>query len=378
MTALLGVGSAALALLVFGVARAVPATAGESRLGYVEVSASGPLERATLDCGAAGKTELALALAAGETRNLLVPVPNAPGVVADASLPNTASTGLTVLGRRGDDERARALARLSVAWLTRPAPQPAPARGPRVASLFFVVAAAAFVARFAARRALALLVGAVGFALVLALELAPSEAPRSVVVLDFTAGEPGGLRRESARHALELQGDAPLSLAVAPDDVRLELNADARGEGPLQVVARAPGAVLVRLDLLESGPPEPTANRFGDLADVWFRESDGRWTFRGDWTFGEPLPGARSAPPPAGPSASAGAETRRAEDALPPLAGWLQTGLPQGVAFLIGRAVEPLAGAAPGEPTGASGGALERSPAGAAPTREVWLRVGGL
>jgi hypothetical protein len=307
----------AFASLVVFVLVAAFARGDGSRLRLAEISANGPLERATFDCGSAGRATIEFGLAAGETRTLVVALPSREG--REAAAPVASDAHARFVAWTPDAERVARFAAVPLGLRSRTAP-PAPDRdlAPNLAAFAVAIAAAFFVGSVRARPGVALAVGGAAAALILSLESFSARAPEVRVARDYDVREGAGLEWRVARDRFELGADAWLSLTVDPEPAEIELRVDARvgGRAHATTVA-ARGATLALALAPAAAAPRVDGNRYGDFVEVWTRASDGDWAYHGEWTFGEAL-----GPP-------------RASDRRPP--GWINPALPQGRELLVAR-----------------------------------------
>jgi large subunit ribosomal protein L13 len=219
------------ALLVALLALAGRAHAGENRMWVAALQLDGPLDGVEIDCGEAGRTRLALALLAGERRELELPLPvRSPLGVAGLDAvppPRVDAVGAGPGGAASFVEwrTAPTVERLlagsvglrQILARTRPAVGDDSARGPGVAALVLLVAASAAV--FAARRRppLALAIGAVGAGAQLALGIALADAPSpGVRLIDLDLAQRDGVEVHAARDELALAPGAVGLLELAP------------------------------------------------------------------------------------------------------------------------------------------------------------------
>lgn len=310
-------------------ALALAAALVSSRVRIAELDVVGPVSGLVLDSGSAGETRFSQAFRSGERLRVSAPV-----AVVDAAAPvppairwsrdgdlEEAAPGSVRFARWREDRAAEDLAALPPGLLARPRPPVSPPEV-RASRATLALLPACFVLGLAVRRrrAVALLVGILGGALLLA------------------AGWPRGGRRAMSADVLEGDAGSEASLWVSASFGRasgtveelegalLELPEErtrivwSQAEEGDAWTASAPGTSIYLLRKVELGEEGYTRarNRNRPLAEAWVRE-DGAWTSRGPWPMGEPLPAPRDAPPPP---------------------GWLEAGLPQGVPILIGRVAD--------------------------------------
>ena len=325
--------------LLAALGAAAPALADEgTRTPLARVELEGPLEAVDLSFPDGNGTTIALPLAAGERRTLTLPLP-APAIAAQA-LPVVTVQGAGAARFAGwvgsDVERLSAeWGRLPLGLRRRPRP-PAPERahtsGPPLAALLVACAGFLGALRWRRRGPLALAVGALAAAAAYALALPPPATGRELRLLEGDGSSGAWLALRVARERLELAPAAALLVETRPPLAPLRVRVEPGPQGPRWILL-APGATI---DLLDLAPLEPDlltragTNRLGALTQVWVREADGRWSRRGSWPAGAPLPAALAGP------------------GEPP--GWLNPALPMGTGVLLGRRASDPAEAPSGAP----------------------------
>lgn len=318
--------------------------AGEERLLRARFELVGPLHGATLTLGRLGTTELTASLLAGESREVLLPLPGRP---LDGEPPlievRPESGRVTFLGWEDRAPWTAALTRLG--RRTRPPVGESVLRAGWPA-LALLGAAALSVAAVRRRPRWALGLGLSAAAAVAATEGAHRDPfpPRTrVLEADLGPGTDGGdwLLVEGAAGSLECPPQRTLSLACSPPAAPLQWSVEVGRDG-VRWEARLAGGQLWRLGRLDPGPRRlrGAANTWGTLQRAFTRSASGTWTDRGVWRLGDPLP-------PAAPGVGA----------APP--GWLASGLPQGREVFVGLLV-------PGAWAG-----------GASAPQSVWVRLVG-
>lgn len=294
----------------------------QSRVAFAEYEITGPCTRVELDAGLAGSVVVEGALAAGETRRVVLPVPTSPG--APPVEPRAAVGGGGGSARLAG-WREPALDRLSAALRARPAPVATAARVRAGLAVLGVLAAAGIAGLWSARRpfvALALAAAAACAVFVLARSsLARDAAP--VEVLDGIAGDVTWQRARAARGALVLPGRGP-TFALTTEPGHAPIRIEAPLDPGLPVRAGAPGALLVATwpEPWDARALDRAANALAPIATAWLRE-EGTWTCRGAWPLEAALGPAVEGPGPP---------------------GWLVSGLPQGRTLLVGELEPPRSG----------------------------------
>jgi len=288
----------------------------------VPIELRGPLESARFE--ALGVvSEVRLELAAGETRNLLLPfgggsVGSLEPAVAAAALqarvtPSAGWATVRALEADGPGPAPRGLTR-------RGRPPVAPERpSPDRARWLILVGGVVVLAGVRKRPRAASATGAVTAALLLALPAAPLEG-RSLRGIDGDFARDHWIEVRSANEQLELP---------AGPGGWFEVRGAAAGEWLVEEagrwVLRAAGGEVHSLRESAAVPVDPATGRpIHALRDVWTRTADGRWTEREDWGLGEAFP------PEAAASSTAAGPT-----------GWLAAGLPQGVTVLVAAPLGP-------------------------------------
>jgi len=271
-----------------------------------------------------GTTEVTANLLAGESREVLLPLPGQPLDGAPPVISVRPEAGrVTFLGWESPAPWTPAFTRL--ARRTRPPVGESALRAGWTA-LALLGAAALLVLSVRRRPRLAL-----GLGLLAALGVAAAEGaardPSHVRLRVLEADGDNWLLVEGAAGSLECPPLGTLSLECSPPGAPLEWRVELRGDGA-RWEARLPAGRLWRLGRLDPGVRRlrGKANAWGTLQRTFTRSASGTWADRGVWEFGAPLPapvaGVGEAPP-----------------------GWLASGLPQGREVLVGR-LAPGAGAA--------------------------------
>jgi hypothetical protein len=272
---------------------------GEERLAWAALELHGPLQEVRLDCGAAGRTRIAMDLAAGEALKLRVPLPLGPGAEPGSSASARASlevrgSGIASLGPILTDPGRVRFERLPVGLRTRPRPPVEAARARAgIAEILLVVLG--FLAVHARRSALA--VGAAAAIGGLVFVLASRRVPEPPVsrVIEMEAGWAEWIEIEGQLGALDLPERLEIEPGKAPLELDLELVA-----GRLGGRVRAPGVRLYGLRIGMGDVPSRAANKGPDLERCATRSAAGEWLEHGSWPRGEPLPAGaplRAAPP---------------------------------------------------------------------------------
>ncbi len=300
-----------------------------SRIRIAELDVVGPVGGLVLDSGSAGETRFSQAFRSGERLRVSAPV-----AVVDAAAPvppairwsrdgdlEEAAPGSVRFARWREDRAAEDLAALPPGLLARPRPPVSPpeVRASR-ATLALLPACFGVGLAVRRRRAVALLVGILGAAVLLAAGWPRGSRQLAVAgVVECDAGSEGSLWVSASFGRVSATVDELESalLETAEEGRLLVFSQAEEGDSWTASVTGTPIYLVRKVELGEAGyTRERTRNR--RLAEAWVRE-DGAWTSRGSWPVGEPLPGPRDAPPPP---------------------GWLEAGLPQGVPILIGRVAD--------------------------------------
>jgi hypothetical protein len=313
--------------LVLAAACPLLAAAGsQSRIALADVEIAGPFDGATLDAGAAGRTQITGHLLEGETRIVRVPVPVRAGslrvpprihVAGETGALDAESGRAKFVGWRDDGSAdlawpavLRARSRPPLEWTA-----------PRPGGAALAVLAAGFVLGLSLLRRpiAALLVSIACAACACAVGVRTDErAAERTTVYEGAADADAWLEVDAERERMVLAASAPAHVESEPADARILC--DVALDDADKWTLRAARAVLYRYAPLAPGARSisPAANRWADLAEVWTRDA-GEWSARGAWAIGSPLPAAIRGPPPP---------------------GWLAAGLPQGTDILVARSRE--------------------------------------
>ena len=301
------------------------------------VALEGPLERAELRFADGSATVLELALAAGERRVLEVPL--APPQVASESEPRIEVRGAgsgAFVGWMVEEAASaeQAWGRLPPGLRQRPRP-PAPAAPdagrPPPAALLLCAAAFLLALRWRGRGGVALPIGAGGAAALLALTAGQPPSREVLALLEGDGASGRWVAVRVARDRLELPAGATWRITTEPAQVPLRIAGHDLG-GILRWSVESARATLHQTEILDLAPDTLTragSNRLGLLERTWVRDPDGRWTRRGRWALGQPLPEALDGP------------------GEPP--GWLNPALPMGTGVLIAQRPSAQDPAGPGE-----------------------------
>jgi hypothetical protein len=327
-------------------ARPAPLVSAQSRVSLAEVDIEGPLSEVVLDLGTAGSTRIVGELVAGESRRILVPL--APRSDADRITPTIRirpepmglAPDLEPRGRArflGWQNRASPLDALSIGLRERPRPAVAESSASLSRATPFALLAAAIVVLALRRRPVLALASSVvaSAALVLVVHRPDAEASTAVVLVDGDVDSDRWRRVDAAFARIEVPADVGafelwVEPAGAPVFWRVPLDWSWGGSsggsssgtgGTARAEVASPGARLFLVSTLPGGAALFSRERNQDAAldRAWLRE-EGTWTWRGPWPLSAALTAAL---PRAGP------------DTAPP--SWLASGLPQGVAVLVGR-----------------------------------------
>ena len=302
--------------------------AGGDLLEFGRLELRGPLQSVLLEMGSAGQTRVELGLAAGESRELIVPL---PARALDEQAPRIQvhpKQGRAVfVGWVNGDERRLEWEGYSprLRQRTRPPVKPGQIRA-TLSSLALALATVLLVIglRSSPRTAFLLacalgcgsmwLVGAQGDRVATRMRvmegLGTADGMGTQWLLARSAAGPLGMEAEDC---LRMEG-------TQPGRLRWEV---ALGEWGHSQEAQLDNGTLTALSNLDPQTRRcgPELNAWGAMDRVWTRSEDGSWLFHGAWGVGEPLPGA----PPEGPSTGA----------PPVLPGWLSAGLPMGKTVLV-------------------------------------------
>jgi hypothetical protein len=301
------------------------ATAGENRLHVCEVELVGPLSHFELVLGENAKSTVQLELLAGERRTLRVPVaavlPEALGGPAHWPLPEVrarAGTGSARPVRWSEDPGAADWDRVPPVLRLRNRPLvPGAVRLASPGALLLLAAGLALALGARRRPRMALVAGP---ALAAALLWLPAGTPRAegVVVFEADGAALVALRVEGHRDWIAVGADGDTArLEVRPEGAAIDVELDGLvgASGPGRWVARAPGAELFAVSVLEGRglagvPLDPRS-----AAARWTRSAEGAQSGGGHWS-------GPAEPPP----------------------GWLVAGLPMGTGILLASGRGPAGG----------------------------------
>ena len=293
----------------------------------------GPLHSVSLEMGTAGQTRVELGLAAGESRELIVPLPpraldeRAPRIQVH---PKEGSA--VFVGWVGGDARLQEWESHSprLRQRTRPPVKPGQIRA-TLPSLALALATALLVIGLRSSPPTAFLLacalGSAGVWLVGA--QGDRIATRVRVMEGLGTGDGTGVQWLLARSAA-----GPLSVGLE-ECLRMEGTHSGRlrwevalGEWGHSQEVQLDNGTLTSLSNLDPQDLRcgPGRNDWGAMDRVWTRSADGTWLFHGAWGLGEPLPASPQDLPPAGDP--------------PVLPGWLSAGLPMGRTVLVAHMAE--------------------------------------
>ena len=328
----LGLAVCSLFLISSASARSYSGVGGDL-LEFGRLQLHGPLQSVLLEMGSAGQTRVELGLAAGESRELIVPLP--PRTL-DESAPRIQvhpKEGRAIFaGWVNGDERQLEWERHSplLRQRTRPPVKPGQIRA-TLPSLALALATALLVIglrsspRAAFFLACALCCGGVG----LVRAQGDRVATRVRVMEGWGATNGSGTQWLLARSAA-----GPLRVEFE-DCLRMEGTQSGRlrwevalGEWGHSQEAQLDNGTLTALSNLDPQNRRcgPDLNTWGAMDRVWTRAEDGSWQFHGAWELGEPLPDRALEVPALG---------------VPPvLPGWLSAGLPMGKKVLVAHMAE--------------------------------------
>jgi hypothetical protein len=322
-----------LVLVAFTAARPFPGAGGEDLLDLARLDLRGPLDSILLDMGDAGQTRIELGLAAGESRELIVPLPpraldeTAPRIQVHPREGRAVFAGWVDRGeRRSGWERHAARLRQR----PRPPARPGAVRA-TLPSLALALATALLVVGLRSSPRSALLLACVLCCGSLWLVKFQGDREASPVRVLEGLGNASGtgsqwLLARSAAGPLSVDLENCLRLeGTGPGRLRWQV---ALGEWGHTRRAQQDNGTLTAFSNLDPQTRScgPERNAWGTMDRVWTRGADGSWQFHGAWEMGQPLPGpsfASMATPAPG---------------APP--GWLTTGLPMGKTVLVAHLAE--------------------------------------
>jgi hypothetical protein len=322
----------ALVLLASTSARSRPGADGDL-LEFGRLELHGPLQSVFLEMGAAGQTRVELGLAAGESRELIVPLPpraldeRAPRIQVYPKEGRAVFVGWV----SGDERRLEWESHSPrLRQRTRPPVKPGQIRA-TLPSLALALATALLVIGLRSSPPTAFLLAcALGCGSVWLVGAQGDSVATRVRVMEGL-GNPNGpglpwLLARSAAGPLSVEpGDCLRMVGTQPGRLRWEV---ALGEWGHSQEVQLDNGTLTALSNLDPQARRcaPERNDWGTMDRVWTRTEDGSWHFHGVWEWGEPLPGS----PPEVPSAGG----------PPVLPGWLSAGLPMGKTVLVAHMAE--------------------------------------
>lgn len=328
----LGLVACFLLLISSGAARS-HAVAGGDLLEFGRLQLHGPVQSVLLEMGSAGQTRIELGLAAGESRELIVPLP--PRALDDGPprIQVQPKEGRAIfVGWVNGDERQLEWERHSprLRQRTRPPVKPGQIRA-TLPSLALALAAALLVIGLRSSPSAAFLLACAlccgGVWLVRAQGDRVATRVRVMEGWGTTNGTGSQwLLARSAAGPLSVEFEDCLRMeGTQPGRLRWEV---ALGEWGHSREAQLDNGTLTAFSKLDPQNRRcgPDLNAWGTMDRVWTRAEDGSWQFHGAWELGEPLPGLALEVPAVG---------------VPPvLPGWLSAGLPMGKRVLVAHMAE--------------------------------------